>query len=564
MSPTHDSRTESLWWQRGVIYQVYPRSFQDSGGDGIGDLPGITGRLDYLQWLGVDAVWLSPIYPSPMADFGYDVSDYTGIHPMFGSMQDFDRLLQEVHQRGMRLILDFVPNHSSEQHPWFLASRSSRSDPKRDWYIWRDPGPGGSAPNNWLSVFGGPAWSFDEDTGQYYYHAYLAEQPDLNWRNPEVREVMLDAMRFWLDKGVDGFRVDVMWHLIKDEHFRNNPSNPDYQEGMPTYQQLGPAFSVDQPEVHDVVAEMRRVVDGYDQRVLIGEIYLPIPQLVTYYGRGDQPGAHLPFNFQLITLPWDARRISAAIDRYEGELPDGAWPNWVLGNHDKPRIASRVGPDQARVAAMLLLTLRGTPTMYYGDEIGMRDVEVPPERAQDPTELRNPGMGMGRDPFRTPMQWSPEEGAGFSRAQPWLPVAEDYRAVNVEVQRDQQRSMLSLVRGLIELRRTEKALSLGDYFPVNASGPLLAYRREHADERFLIALNLSSRRQELPAGEAPWRGVIVRSTHPESEGGRVDGGVRLGADEGVVIELDRKDGSGADERGGAAGGGAGGTAADGG
>jgi alpha-glucosidase len=527
-----------LWWQWGTVYQVYPRSLQDSNDDGVGDLEGIISRLDYLDWLGVDAIWLSPIYPSPMADFGYDVSDYTGVHPLFGSMSDFDRLLEEAHRRDLRLILDFVPNHTSEQHPWFVSARSSRADPKRDWYIWRDPGPGGSPPNNWLSVFGGPAWTFDEKTGQYYHHAYLSEQPDLDWRNPEVREAMLTAMRFWLDKGVDGFRVDVMWHLIKDEHFRDNPVNPDYREGMPTYHELIPAFSVDQPEVHDVVAEMRRVVDDYPERVLIGEIYLPIPQLVTYYGRGDQPGAHLPFNFQLITLPWDARRISAAIDQYEGELPEGAWPNWVLGNHDKARIASRVGPEQARVAAMLLLTLRGTPTIYYGDEIGMHDVEIPADRVKDPTERRNPGMGMGRDSCRTPMQWDRGPGAGFSEVEPWLPLAPDYRELNVETERDDPRSMLTLVRRLIELRRNEEALSLGDYYPVNAEGDLLAFLREAGGKRFLVTLNLGRREAELLPAPSPWRGVIVCSTHQDRDGAPVDGGVGLAENEGVIVRLE--------------------------
>jgi alpha-glucosidase len=529
----------TLWWQHGVIYQIYPRSFQDSDGDGVGDLPGIISRLDYLEWLGIDAVWLSPIYPSPMADFGYDVSDYTDVHPLFGNMDDFDRLLEEAHRRGLRLIMDFVPNHTSEEHPWFRAARSSRHDPKRDWYIWRDPGPHGGPPNNWLSVFGGQAWTFDEPSGQYYYHAYLAEQPDLNWRNPEVRDEMLAAMRFWLDRGVDGFRVDVMWHLIKDEHFRDNPENPDYREGLPTYHRLVPAFSVDQPEVHEVVAEMRRVVDEYDERVLIGEIYLPIPQLVTYYGRGDQPGAHLPFNFQLITLPWDAREISVAIDQYEGELPDGAWPNWVLGNHDKSRIASRAGSEQARVAAMLLLTLRGTPTMYYGDEIGMRDVEIPTERVHDPNERRNPGMRMGRDPGRTPMQWENGPGAGFSGVEPWLPLADDYRRVNVEALREDADSLLCFVRRLIDLRRSERPLSLGDYYPVNAKGSVLAFLRESEGRRFLVALNLSGKRASLQPDDEPWRGEVVLSSKRERTGLTIEGAVRLAANEGVIVALDQ-------------------------
>ena len=359
--------------------QIYPRSFQDSDGDGIGDLGGIIERLDYLTWLGVDAVWLSPIFPSPMADFGYDIADYTDIDPLFGSMEDFDRLLEAVHARDLKLILDLVPNHTSDRHPWFEESRSSRENPKRDWYLWKDPAPDGGPPTNWRSVFGGSAWQYDDTTGQYYYHAFLKEQPDLNWRNPEVRDAIFDVMRFWLDKGVDGFRVDVMWHLLKDEQLRDNPPNPDYHPDQPDHARFIPAFSEDQYEVHTIVEQMRAVTDAYDDRVLIGEIYLPIPRLVAYYGPEGR-GAHLPFNFQLILLPWDARRIDAAISKYEGALPPDGWPNWVLGNHDKPRIASRVGRAQARVAAMLLLTLRGTPTLYYGDEIGMQNVAVPPER----------------------------------------------------------------------------------------------------------------------------------------------------------------------------------------
>lgn len=286
---------EYLWWQKDILYQIYPRSFKDSDGDGIGDLPGILEKLDYLKDLGIKGVWISPFYPSPMADFGYDVSDYTGIHPMFGTMEDFDRLLAEVHERGLKLILDFVPNHSSDQHPWFQESKSSKDNPKRDWYIWKDPGPNGGPPNNWGAAFGGSGWEYDTVSGQYYYHAFLKEQPDLNWRNPEVQEAMFNAMRFWLDKGVDGFRVDVMWHMIKDEQFRDNPPNPDYTEDKSPYDKLLQAYNTDQFEVHDIVKKMRAVMDKYDERVMIGEIYLPIDKLVAYYGQ-DSEGAHLPLS----------------------------------------------------------------------------------------------------------------------------------------------------------------------------------------------------------------------------------------------------------------------------
>src|SRR5687768_7728192 len=268
-------KSKTLWWQTGVFYQVYPRSFQDSNSDGVGDLKGILQRLDYLEWLGISAVWISPIYPSPMADFGYDISDYRAIHPIFGTMDDFDRLLESAHRLGIKVILDLVPNHTSSQHPWFLESRASRRNPKRGWYIWRDPAPDGGPPNNWLSEFGGSAWAYDEASGQYYYHAFLASQPDLNWRNPEVHKAIHDVMRFWLRKGVDGFRIDVLWHLIKDDQFRDNPVNPDFREGQPPHWQVLPLHTTDRPEVHEVTAGFRKVANEFDDRLLIGEIYLP-------------------------------------------------------------------------------------------------------------------------------------------------------------------------------------------------------------------------------------------------------------------------------------------------
>ncbi|GAB3925930.1 alpha-amylase family glycosyl hydrolase [Larkinella terrae] len=527
-----------LWWQEGVIYQIYPRSYQDSNGDGIGDLKGILGRLDYLQWLGVTAVWLSPIYPSPMADFGYDISDYQGIHPLFGTPEDFKTLLEAVHQRGMKLILDLVPNHTSDQHPWFLESRSSRDNPKRDWYLWHDPQADGSPPNNWLSVFGGSGWEWDETTGQYYYHAFLKEQPDLNWRNPAVRRAMFDVMRFWLNLGVDGFRVDVMWHMIKDQQLRDNPVNPDYQPHMATYEQLLPVYSTDQPEVHDLVLEMRQVLDAYDERLMIGEIYLPIHQLVAYYGI-DGKGAHLPFNFQLLLLPWEARQIAAAIDQYEGVLPTGGWPNWVLGNHDQPRITSRVGREQARVAALLLLTLRGTPTVYYGDEIGMRDVPIPFDEVQDPQGLNMPDKNLSRDPARTPMQWDNSPNAGFTTGKPWLRLADQFRRENVQAQRDDPYSMLTLHRRLIGLRQREPSLMVGNYVPVFADTQLIAYLRQaEGHPRFLIILNLSHRPAYFKAKDPSLRGVVEVATFPEREGQTVGDSIQLGGDEGLVIRLD--------------------------
>jgi alpha-glucosidase len=526
-----------LWWQRGIIYQVYPRSFMDSNGDGVGDLTGLISRLDYLRWLGVDAVWISPLYPSPMKDFGYDVADYTAIHPLFGTLADFDRLIGEAHARDLKVILDFVPNHSSDQHPWFVASRSSRDNPKRDWYIWRDPGAGGGGPpNNWLSCFGGSAWEYDAHTEQYYYHAFLREQPDLNWRNPALVEAMLHVLRFWLERGVDGFRVDVLWHLIKDDQFRDNPSNPSWREGSDPYQKLISLYTTDQSEVHGVTARMRRLVDQYKDRVLIGEIYLPIERLVQYYGV-DLGGVHVPFNFQLLLAKWHARDIARIIGEYEAALPEHGWPNWVLGNHDRPRIASRVGPPQARLAAMLLLTLRGTPTLYYGDEIGMRDVEIPPEKVQDPFEKNVPGRGLGRDPQRTPMQWSAAKNAGFTEGEPWLPVSEDYTQVNVEAERDDPASMLTLYNHLIKVRRGESALEVGQFETMEAGGDLLTYVRRDRESAFLIALNLGLQPQVINFSNKASEGRIALSTHLDRAGERVRGELHLRAEEGLLVRL---------------------------
>lgn len=495
------------WWRRGVIYQVYPRSFQDSDGDGIGDLQGIRQRLDYLVQLGVDAIWLSPIYPSPMADFGYDVADYCGIDPRFGSLADFDALVSDAHALGLKLILDFVPNHSSDQHPWFQQSRSSRTNARRGWYLWRDPAPDGGPPNNWLSNFGGPAWTYDDTTGQYYAHAFLKEQPDLNWRNPQVRAAMYDALRFWLRRGVDGFRVDVIYHVVKDAQFRDNPANPDYVEGRdPEHHKQLPLHTVDQPEVQQVVAEMRRVIEEFNasgaERVLIGEIYLPIPRLVAYYGAtsdGILQGAQLPFNFHLIGTPWQAGAIARVLRDYEAALPQGAQPNWVLGNHDKPRIASRVGEPSARLAAMLLLTLRGTPTLYYGDELGMTDVPIPADEVQDPFEKNEPGKGLGRDPQRTPMPWSPGLNAGFSNGQPWLRIGQDAPERNVQRELEDERSMLQLYRRLLQWRRSLPALHAGHYLPLTAQGDLLAYAREYQTQRVVVLLNFGEDALPLPA-----------------------------------------------------------------
>ncbi|GJD49433.1 Oligo-1,6-glucosidase [Methylobacterium crusticola] len=525
---------DPAWWQTGVIYQIYPRSFQDSNGDGIGDLPGILARLDHLVALGVEAVWISPIYPSPMADFGYDVSDYRGVDPRFGTLDDLDRLIAAAHARGLRIILDYVPNHSSDRHPWFVESRSSRSSPKRDWYVWRDPGPGGGPPSNWLSEFGGPAWTFDEPTGQYYYHAYLREQPDLNWRHPEVRDAMLDVLRFWFDRGVDGMRVDAIHHLIEDEALRDNPPDPAWRTGQSPARAVIRAHTMDQPEVHDAIAAMRRVADAYDGRVLIGEAYLPIDRLMAYYGR-DLSGFHLPFNFHLLSTPWTPAAIAALVRAYEAALPPGGWPNWVLGNHDRSRLVSRLGAEQARVAAMLLLTLRGTPTLYQGEEIGMRDVPIPPDRVQDPWERNVPGLGLGRDPVRTPMPWAPGPGGGFTEGEPWLPLGPADPGLTVAAQAADPGSLLSLYRALLRLRRGEPALSAGAVAIVEADEAVLAYERTHAGRRLLVALNFSARTATPPLTRA---GRLLLSSRTEANGAGAEGpGLALAPHEGVVVAI---------------------------
>jgi alpha-glucosidase len=535
---------DNAWWQTGVIYQVYPRSFQDTNADGVGDLRGIVDRLDYLRALGVNAVWVSPFFPSPMADFGYDVSNYCDVDPLFGTMADFDALLQAVHARGMKLIMDFVPNHTSDQHPWFVESRGSRTNPKRDWYLWRDPAPGGGVPNNWMSHFGGPGWTLDETTGQYYFHSFLKEQPDLNWRNTEVREALYAAMRFWLDRGVDGFRMDVLWLLIKDDEFRDNPVNPDYHGGPSLWQVLS-MYTADQPETHTIVREMRALMDGYsartgDERVLIGEIYLPIKALVKYYGAttgNGTPhlvGAQMPFNFHLIQTGWQAPLIAELIREYEAALPEGAWPNWVLGNHDQTRLATRIGAAQARVAAMLLLTLRGTPTLYYGDELGMPDAWVSPSQVRDPAEKNQPGIGQGRDPERSPMLWENRENAGFTApgVATWLPLVWDWPKFTVETEQADAGTMLKLYQRLLQLRRERPELHSCEVSDVASANGVLSYVRSCGGLRIQVLLNMTHDPRSVDCGA----GRVLLSSFMDRDDA-VDGKVELRGDEGVVIAL---------------------------
>jgi alpha-glucosidase len=519
------------WWEAGVVYQIYPRSFHDGNGDGIGDLEGIRQRLDYVSSLGVDAIWLSPIFPSPMADFGYDVSDYCGIEAMFGDLEVFDALLADVHARGLKLLLDFVPNHSSTEHPWFVESRSSRSNPKRDWYFWRDPAPDGGPPNNWTSDMGGSSWEFDTATGQYYLHTFLKEQADLNWRNPEVRQAMIEVLHFWFDRGVDGFRIDVLWHCIKAEDLRDNPLNPDFTPEMGEKLKVLQRHSAHQPEVHEIANAFRTLADKYHERLLVGEICLPLDQLMTYYGTPEAPGVHLPFNFQLFDARWDPAVVGEIIADYEAALPPGGWPNWVLGSHDAPRLAGRIGEAQARVAAMLLLTLRGTPTLYQGDELGIGKVDIPLDRIRDPQDLRQPGKGLGRDGARTPMPWSDERFAGFSTSEPWLPLNEDWQVRNVAAQGQNTNSMLALYRRLLALRRQYAALSIGDLAMAPAEDGVLQYERHHGDQHLMVALNFGGQERQFRLPDTVTAEVLLSTVE------RQNSDSALAPNEGVVLRL---------------------------
>ncbi len=534
------------WWREGVIYQVYPRSFQDSDGDGVGDLAGIQKRLGYLARLGVDAIWLNPFYPSPMLDFGYDVCDHADVDPLFGTLADFDALLADAHAHGLRVLIDFVPNHTSSEHPWFRDARSSRTSSKRDWYFWRDPRPDGSPPNNWASPFGGSLWTLDERSGQYYLHTFHPEQPDLNWRNPDVERAMLDVLRFWLERGVDGFRIDVANFVLKDPQLRDNPPNPT--AGTSSYKYLGHydtqlhLHDKGHPDCHPLYRRIRRLLDSYSRdgsdRIALGEIHLyEWPEWTrhwaAYYGE-QQDELHLPLNFTLVGLRWQADAFRAAVDEIEAVLPAGAWPNLALGSHDESRIATRIGREQAKVAIMLLLSLRGTPILYYGDELGMEDVAVPVDCARDPFGLLDPALG--RDPERTPMQWDDGPNAGFCPAgvQPWLPLADNHAAVNVARQRDDPDSPLALTKRLLSARRSIAALRRGDYEPLDAPGGCFAYLRTLEGQRVLVALNYREEALELLL---PDRGRILVSCLPGRDGELVGRTLHLQSNEGCLLEL---------------------------
>ena len=520
------------WWRHAVFYQVYPRSFQDSNGDGVGDLDGIASRLDHLAWLGVDALWLTPITASPDDDFGYDVSDYRSVHPALGDLAAADRLVAEAGGRGLRVILDVVPNHTSDRHPWFADARSSRHATHRDWYVWADPGPDGSPPNNWLSVFGGPSWTRDPATGQDYLHQFLPSQPDLNWWEPAVADEFDRILRFWFDRGVAGFRIDTANRLVKDRLLRDNP--PASPDDDPLVRRLGqqPLWSSNRPEVHDVYRRWRALCREYEpERLLVGETFFhDLASLASYYGDGDE--LQLSFNFTFLYQPFEAAALRDVVERTEAALGPERWPVYTAGNHDVSRFPTRwCGGDErlVRLVLVMLLTLRGTPFLYYGDELGMVDVEIPPDRARDPLFHRLPGLRRARDPERTPMPWRDVPGAGFTTpgVEPWLPIGDISRSV--EAQRRDPTSVLRLCRTLVALRRGSADLLDGAYRSLEAPEGVWAYRR---GGRTTVALNFGPE----PAAVPGVVGNVVFSTEAGREGAATGRALRLGPGEGVIVE----------------------------
>ena len=494
---------EPVWWRDGIIYQIYPRSFADSNGDGIGDLNGILSRLDYLAWLGVDAIWLSPIYPSPDVDFGYDVADYVDIDPKFGTLADFDRLVAEAHARGIRVVLDLVLNHTSDQHRWFQESRASLDNPYRNYYFWREPKPGGKPPNNWLSIFGGEGWTPDPATGQMYFHTFYREQPDVNWRNPAVRAEMLNVFRFWLERGVDGFRLDVFNGYFKQADLRDNPVR---FFGLRPYDRQDHIHDCDQPEMFPLLREIRALLDEQPGRYAVGETFLGGAQRAARYCGEDLLNA--TFNFNILGCGWNPAAYLRVIQEWERLLDGRAWPTYVLNNHDIRRSASRFGRGQSderlKAAAAMLLTLRGTPFLYYGEEIGQRELRVPHSEIQDPIGRRYWPIYVGRDGCRAPMQWDSSETGGFSppgSRPPWLPLHPEWRSRNVASQQADPASLLNTYRRLIALRRAHPALQRGMFLPLTPEPrALLAYLRQTKDETLLVVINFSRRRQRYVLG----------------------------------------------------------------
>lgn len=529
------------WWRFGVLYQIYPRSFADSDGDGVGDLAGIIAHLDHLRGsprsLGVDGLWLSPIYPSPQADYGYDISDHCAVDPLYGDLATFDRLVAEAHARDLRVLLDLVPGHTSAEHPWFREARMSRAAPRREWYIWADPAPDGRPPNNWESAFGGPAWTLDEATEQYYLHSFYPEQPDLNWRNPAVRRALGEVTAFWLARGVDGFRVDAIDRSMKDPLLRDNPAGVGVAAGVPLSPggQL-PLWNKGRPETLDVVRALRQAADvARPGTLLLGEAYVPVDRLGRYLGERAGEAFDLAFDFDFLLSPWDADRLRLAVEGSEAHLPPHAWACRAFSNHDNPRHATRYGAAVNRAAALLLLTLRGTPVLYMGEEIGMEDVRLPGD-ARDRA---------GRDSQRTPMQWQDIPGGGFTAGQPWLPVG-DTSAANVAAQRDDPGSLLAFYRRLIAERHSSEALGSGTQRMLDTArgDGVVAFLRESEGERLLVVVSCAGRGATVDLvaaarGRIPPEGRVRVSTDGDrSDAERVSvASLALAPNEGLIVEL---------------------------
>ncbi len=520
------------WWKDAVIYQIYPRSFMDSNGDGIGDLQGIIDRLDYLKGsensLGIDAIWLSPIYPSPMVDFGYDISDYEGIDPIFGDMYTFKVLLKECHKRDIKVIMDLVINHTSHLHPWFLESKSSLDNPKRDWYIWKKSEQKG-VPNNWMSVFGGKGWEWDSNTEEYYFHSFTPEQPDLNWRNPEVKNALFKMVQFWLEIGVDGFRMDVVNYYYKDAKFRNNPRH--FFRGIREYEKQDHLYDRDRPETHDVLIELRELLDSYDgNRVSIGEVFMYPPGNAelpaSYYGK-EKPELHMAFNFSFLFCKWDVHSFQKVISEWEKNLGHLNWPNYTLSNHDQVRHITRYAKGnhsipRAKIAAFMLLTLRGTPFLYYGEEVGMESDKIPKNQLQDPLGKRYWPIYSGRDNCRQPMCWNPSDPHfGFTKGSPWLPVSKNGSLSNVEIQQNSKNSLLSIYKKLLQIRKKEIVLRRGTQRIIFLSNDkILSYLRVFENEKIIILLNFSAEETRFFSGDENLnveRGKILFSTHRKEE-----------------------------------------------
>jgi len=533
MPGTDEDGGSAPWWKSGVLYQVYVRSFADSDGDGIGDLKGVIRHLDHLEWLGVDGLWLSPVTVSPNADWGYDVSDYFTVQPEFGDLEDFDELVSEARKRNLKVLVDFVPNHTSDQHPWFIESRSARDSPLRDWYVWADPSSDGGPPNNWVSSTGGSAWMFDEKTGQYFLHNHLVEQPDLNWWNVDVRNAFDKVIKFWLARGVAGFRIDVCNIIIKDALLRDNPPSTDEDELDVQLMGQRPVYNCNRPEVHEVIKPWRALADSYEPPVLlIGETPVSIESLATYYGDGTDE-LQLAFNFPFINAALEATAMRKVVEDTESHLPSGAWPAWTGSNHDMGRFPSRwAGDDErkARLAGLLLLTLRGTPVLYQGDEIAMREPQLEQADLKDPLGVMYYPVYAGRDSSRTPVLWSAGVGAGFTdgSVRPWLPFGATDR--NMADQHLDENSMLMLMHDLITLRRSTTDLQTGAYQALDSPENTWVFRRGDAT---LVALNMGDGERSIAGIE----GSVLISTDREHDANCVEGELALGRWEAAVVAV---------------------------